>query len=424
MRWLFLSKVLPEPHASAAGVRLLELLRLAHSVGSSSPKGPTEVHYGTMAKVKPLVMRDMFEVGVHFHRAPANEDAELRKVLEKANPDVVVFDTYGAEEFYGWQVEKWCPQAMRVLDMQDMGSWRKIRQEAVLENGASIEESFACRPGLKNPTVVRELGAVLRSDIAIACGSAEYDLLVNQFKLSPNKVAHCPLLFDNREDPSARVPSYDSRAGFVLLGNYRHKPNHDAVHWTRSVIWPLIRSQIPSAKLHSYGAYTDKASKNLEDPAQGFLVKGLMAKLKTLGKYRVMLAPLRFGAGVKGKIIQAWSHGTPVVSTPIGSESMGSRHLWGPSGACDSAESIAKEAVRLHEDPTAWYAAQDAGRTILEQSFDPQLAREGFKQVIERKFTTYLKDRDSDVEMAVLCDAKSRATEYLSKYVASKTLSL
>jgi len=108
-----------------------------------------------------------------------------------------------------------------------------------------------------------------------------------------------------------------------MIGNFRHPPNADAIEWMKKEIWPKIRAELPAAELHVYGAYPPKEMMGASDASQGFIVKGpAVDSIETLSNYRALLAPLRFGAGLKGKIADAWAAGTPVVTTPIGSEGM------------------------------------------------------------------------------------------------------
>jgi glycosyltransferase involved in cell wall biosynthesis len=103
---------------------------------------------------------------------------------------------------------------------------------------------------------------------------------------------------------------------FVTIGNFMHKPNVDSILWLKETLWPQIRAQLPSAELHVWGAYAQDRHRHLTNKKQGFFVKGHADDcFDTLSRYRVLLAPLRFGAGIKGKVADSWAVGTPVVTT-------------------------------------------------------------------------------------------------------------
>ena len=99
-----------------------------------------------------------------------------------------------------------------------------------------------------------------------------------------------------------------------------HEPNLDATKYLIKKIWPLIKKRLPFANLHIYGSNFSSELSNDDD--EGITCKGLMKEIEELGKYKVMLAPIRFGAGVKGKITDAWNEYLPVVTTPIGAEGL------------------------------------------------------------------------------------------------------
>src|SRR4051812_23220194 len=154
-----------------------------------------------------------------------------------------------------------------------------------------------------------------------------------------------------------------------MIGNFRHPPNPDGIRWLKARIWPRIRAALPGAEVHIYGAYPSREMMELDAPADGFRVRGPVASaVETLEKYRVALAPLRFGAGIKGKILDAWAAGTPVVTTPIGAEGMMANDA--PEGAiAGDEEAFARAAIRLHTEGPAWTEASRQGRRILDGRF-------------------------------------------------------
>lgn len=113
---------------------------------------------------------------------------------------------------------------------------------------------------------------------------------------------------------------WSRRKNFVFLGNMAHKPNNDSVKYMLKYIWPGIHEALPHAQLHIYGANFPGDIQS--DLSKNVHCRGVMKDIEALGKYRVMLAPIRFGAGVKGKITDAWREYLPVVTTPMGAEGL------------------------------------------------------------------------------------------------------
>ncbi|KAG2379628.1 hypothetical protein C9374_006745 [Naegleria lovaniensis] len=117
--------------------------------------------------------------------------------------------------------------------------------------------------------------------------------------------------------------SFHSRKHFMSIGNGNHPPNKDSINYLRYHVWPFIHSKLPTTECHIYGAYLDSSCiHSLTSKSLNFYVKGKMMNLNEMFKYRVNLAMLRAGAGIKGKIADGWMYGLPCVSTLIGYEGM------------------------------------------------------------------------------------------------------
>ena len=117
--------------------------------------------------------------------------------------------------------------------------------------------------------------------------------------------------------------TFEERKDFIFVGNFLHEPNRDAVHYLKESVWPLIRAQLPDAGMCIYGAYPSQSVLQLHQPKERFFSLGRADDAQeVVAKARVMLAPLRFGAGMKGKLLEAMQCGTPSVTTAIGAESM------------------------------------------------------------------------------------------------------
>ncbi len=150
------------------------------------------------------------------------------------------------------------------------------------------------------------------------CGMPQHKVALASFYYPPLLKRIAPLQAGDASCPTAA--DFKKRDGFAFIGNFRHAPNADAVQWLVR-LWPHVRSRLPDATLHVYGAYPGAQHMGLHSPRQGIHVHGHVPDIGApLRKHRVMFAPLRFGAGVKGKVLDAWAHGMPVVTTPIGAE--------------------------------------------------------------------------------------------------------
>jgi len=275
-----------------------------------------------------------------------NESDQMQDLLKNKIDQplrAVVFDRFHAEEAYSHHVYKHQPDALRILDMQDFHALRFAREELVqlwdannkqLMNETLMDQVMKAYPKLPCPSntisksssvLLRELASIHRCDLTLVCSPEEKMLLHKRYGIPSKKLCVSSYLTESRPDYSM---SFDSTRDFVTIGGFKHAPNVDAILWLHREIWPLIRQEIPDAQMHVYGAYSEKARpiQNLskQNGQNGFYLHGYARDLDQvfLGsvKPRILLAPIRFGAGIKGKIVDAWAHGVPVVTTPIGAE--------------------------------------------------------------------------------------------------------
>ena len=366
---LMIGYVWPEPRSSAAGGYVMQLLgtflQQGWDVTFSSPAGAGEHQ------------EDLTKLGIREVPIELNNSSFDAFISELA-PDIVVFEQFMMEEQFGWRVEKHCPDAMRVLATQDLQSLRHARHQRLKDrlkasdDGDDFSELFT--PALPEEFALmantdlakREIAAIYRCDLNLMISQVEIELLVQQFRVPREMLQWCPLMVDL---PTTTPTPFASRAHFLSIGNFRHAPNWDAVLWMKTTLWPMIREQLPTAQLHIYGAYTPPKATALHNAAQGFHVMNWAEDaLQVMSAARVCLAPLRFGAGIKGKIVDAMLCGTPCVTTPIGAEGMQGDSPW-PGAVASTARQLADHAVRLYNDEQQWLTAQRHGLALLAERY-------------------------------------------------------
>ncbi len=333
------------------------------------------------------------------------------------------------EEQFGWRVEKHCPDALRVLETSDLQSLRHARHQRLKDrlkasdDANDFSELFA--PALREEFELmaetdlakREIAALFRCDLNLMISEVEIELLVKQFKL-PRQVLHwCPLMIDPLTQP---FTPFEDRAHFLSIGNFRHAPNWDAVLWMKTTLWPLIRQQLPGAQLHIYGAYTPPKATALHNPSQGFHVMNWAEDaLQVMSAARICLAPLRFGAGIKGKIVDAMLCGTPNVTTPVGAESMSGDMPW-PGAIAESAQSLADAAVRLYQDKTQWTLAQTAGIKLLADRYQQRVHGPALIDRLMGCRENLLKQRNDNFIGSMLRHHQHKSTQYMSQWIEEK----
>lgn len=253
-RVLFLSTVWPERSSSAAGVRTSDLV-------SSFLERDVGVHFAATSAVdassKPHV--DALErLGARPHHVLPNREDQFVATLGRAQPDVVVFDRFYVEEMFSWMVAKHAPDAMRVLDMQDVHSlrgWREQRLVELLKEQAGqvdLGSVLSAVPPATYDPCLRELSSIYRSDISLVCSPRELEMLTDTFNVPPSLLAEAGFFSDGQRYSG----DFSSRKNVVMIGNFLHPPNKDSVIWACTELWPAIRAQIgDDARLDVYGAY-------------------------------------------------------------------------------------------------------------------------------------------------------------------------
>ncbi|MPQ68167.1 MULTISPECIES: glycosyltransferase family 4 protein [unclassified Pseudomonas] len=417
---LVIGYVWPEPRSSAAGGHMMQILESFLEVG-------WRITFASPAVIGEH-KADLASLGIEECRIELN-NSSFDSFVADLQPDVVLFDRFMMEEQFGWRVEKHCPGALRVLETADLQSLRDARQQqlkARLKDDQDLNDfSTLFAPDQRQmfeqmsatDQAQREIAAIYRSDLNLMISDVESQLLIEQFKVPAALLHWCPLMIDT---PTAAYRDFDERAHFLSIGNFRHAPNWDAVLWMKTTIWPLIRQQLPTAQLHIYGAYTPPKATALHNPAQGFhIMNWAEDALQVMAAARVCLAPLRFGAGIKGKIVDAMLCGTPNVTTPIGAEAMHGELPW--AGAIEtSAVALAQSAVRLYQDRAPWQQAQANGQVLLAARYERQVHGPALIARIQACREDLAAHRRNNFTGAMLRHHHHKSTQYMSQWIEAK----
>ncbi|KUF75760.1 hypothetical protein AM587_10005853 [Phytophthora nicotianae] len=407
--------VWPERTSSAAGVRSADIISVLQERGF-------QVLCVSPSRLNDHTARLEEEQDVRCVQADANTDA-FQKLLLETMPQLVMFDRFIAEEMYGWQAKKYAPEALRVLDLQDVHFIRRAREFAVKKQGVNFEATLDGARLNVDPVeklAIRELASIHRSDLTLYVSEFERDILISRFQVPDMRLHRCDFFYP--EIKASKLRPFGERRDIAFIGSFKHAPNVDAVEWTKKTILPLFRSFGGNAEIHIYGSYGEtKRFAKLDDPSQGFFMKGFAPDAhETLSQYRLSIAPLRYGAGIKGKIADTWFVGTPCVSTSIGAEGMTSDIIpWGGAIANDP-KGFVSEMQRLYNDEPIWSAAQEAGVRCCSTFYSRSSNADSLMERIERTMLEKQALRQQNWMGRILWSEKFRATEYMSKYIRGK----
>eukprot|EP01130_Rhizamoeba_saxonica_P006610 TRINITY_DN2628_c0_g1_i1.p1 TRINITY_DN2628_c0_g1~~TRINITY_DN2628_c0_g1_i1.p1 ORF type:complete len:455 (-),score=79.89 TRINITY_DN2628_c0_g1_i1:698-2062(-) len=408
---LFISTVWAEPWSSASGVHTMGIIQAIMDNGWST-------HFCSASKVNEA-KQYLQDMGVHTYKCTLNDDS-FDDIIQQVRPEVVIFDRFVTLEQYGWKVQKYSNDAVRIIDTQDLHFLRGLRQNSI-ESGDIDYVSVQDSPSMENKqNMLRELAAIHRSDFTWLISSFERELLVNTYGIPEDKLGLSTFFYPTKDFNT--IKPFQNRKNFYMIGNFRHPPNKDGLNWLHQKIWPRIRELIPDAEVHVYGAYPDKESMNLTNKENGFIVKGPIPHqhlYKRIEKYRVNLAPLRFGAGIKGKISDGWHMGTPVVTTSVGAEGMNYKNLFGGMIA-DQPDEFAKQAAIVYNNEDNWVSHSLDARKIMQNKFSKDINSQLVINDINTVRANIDNIRDKNIVGAMLDLQSNNYFKYLSKWIELK----
>lgn len=422
--------VWPEPNSSAAGQNMLSIIErfLAANFNVTFLTAATDSEHKA----------DLLTMGVNVQSVALN-CSSFNALIADIAPDVVVFDRYMTEEQFSWRVKEVCPNALRVLNTEDLHSLRHARHEAVKKHGdASLAH-------LHTELAQREIASIIRSDLTLVISKKEMALLTEHYGVPSAQLQYHPLVVG----PSiSSTPSFEQRSHFIHIGNFRHAPNWDAVLQLKQHLWPSIKKALPHAELHIYGAYPPKKATQLHNEKQGFLVKGWASDVESvMMNAKALIAPLRFGAGIKGKLLDAMRCGTPSITTWIGAEGIAEDSVdvdsgmnvkpekevknlqsaqW-PGALCDAditdssvIRDYVERAAALYENENIWSLANKHTASLLDVFKQQQPEVPLIERINELK-QGLGKHRDTLFMQSLLWHQTLAASKYMSQWIEAKS---
>lgn len=373
-RALIIEHHLPTPDRTSGSARLAAIIKLIREEGwditfiSDAKKENYRWMLENIERDLPKYENMLSCIGVSCFYG-FEQAAELLK-REGELFDLVVLSYPEIMHKYAPLVRAFAPLAHLVYDTVDLHSLRFSREAAIRD-----KESELVMKAEYYERIERAGFQVADTVIAITPSEAE------QIVLRCPKVRE-PMIIPNIHCLGAKVTPSEKRTGLLFIGHYLHRPNEDAVcHFVRQ-IYPLIERQIPGIEFTMLGSSMTDKVKALGTEAI-HPVGYVREPEPYFAKARIFVAPLRYGAGMKGKIGQALGLGLPVVSTSIGAEGMGllnERHLL----VADDPHAFAAAVVRLYTDSDLWQRICAAGQDQIVNNFSELATKPAIATLLKR----------------------------------------
>jgi GT2 family glycosyltransferase/Flp pilus assembly protein TadD/glycogen synthase/SAM-dependent methyltransferase len=294
------------------------------------------------------------------------QQSSLKTLLNRAAFDIAYLMFYSVADLYLERIRTFSPATRIVVDSVDIHFLREFRQNRLAghANSAAYE---------RNKQI--EIGVYRKADLVVVLTEDDRRTLLAE---SPQvKTAIIPNIHPTMPEPPA---GWESRRDIVFVGGFTHEPNVDAVHYFCGQIWPHVSRQLPQSRLVIAGNAPPLGITRLA--SERMIVTGYVKDINALlGQCRVSIAPLRYGAGMKGKVGEALTNGLPVVATSIAAEGMGLRHGEHLLVA-DSAEAFARCVVELYQDETLWGKLARNGQAYIDRHFSPKAATDKLRKMV------------------------------------------
>ncbi len=350
------------PDQDSGSVRMLKLLTILQDLDFHVTFAPYNAQY-----LPPYTER-MQELGIECLYDPFFVNFESFFTQRKQTFDVIILSRAETAAKVLPICRTYAPSTPIVFDTVDLHFVRRQR-EALLTGDKAVQE-------VAGETQLMELKLAAECDAVLVVSPDEKEILAERLPRQRIEIV------SNIHETRAIIPPFQDRRDFLFIGGFEHTPNVDAMLWFVGKIMPLIRQQLPGTKFHIIGSKMPEAVRTLA--GDDVLTHGYVENVDSFFESCLLsVAPLRWGAGVKGKINQSMSFGVPVVSTTIGVEGMHLTHGENVLVA-DTAEDFAHEVVRLHRDVQLWERLSRNGIENVETYFSLDAAKDTLSHLLSQ----------------------------------------
>ncbi len=357
---LIVDNLTPAADRDSASLRLVNLMRMLRDAGAHVVFLPADLRHAGIDTAR------LQALGIETWHAPHAPSAARWMQAQGARFDVVMLSRHYVASGFVPLVRTYAPQARLVFDTVDLHYLREQRGAEVAGDAALRRQAARTRK--------LELDVIGQTDVTLVVSASERALLAEDAPASRIEV-----LSNLHEIAGAGAP-LAGRRDLVFVGGFRHPPNTDAVLWFVTAVFPRIRDRLPEVRFHCIGGQVPAAIQALAQQP-GVVIHG---HVPDIGPYmagcRVAVAPLRFGAGVKGKVNLSMAHGQPVVATPCAAEGM---HLVDGQDVliAEAADAFADAVVRLYSDAALWQRLSAQGLDSVARHFSLDAARDTVRRV-------------------------------------------
>jgi len=349
------------PNQDSGSLRTLRLLRILRDIGC----GVTFVADNLLAD-EPYAQA-LRDAGIEVLHAPHVHSLKEFLIRRGGEYDVVTLCRHYIAIQYVELIKATHPSTTVWFDTIDL-HYLRLQRQYELDNAAATQK-------MAELAYAEEMEVIKKSDLTIVVSESELAALEDEVPTAP--VA----LISNIHDIEESEVSVDGRSDVLFVGGFQHPPNIDAVEYFGNDIWPHFKAACPEAEAMIIGSRMPETLKRWGEE-RGLKMIGFVDDLTPYYEQcRLAIAPLRYGAGVKGKVNQALSYGVPVIGSQTALEGMGLRHGQDAMVA-DAPESFARAMVSVYNDDELWQLLSSNGQASLQGRFTPDVAKAALELAI------------------------------------------
>ena len=310
-----------------------------------------------------------------------DSSGKQNKIAINKLDDLLSFKKYDGVVITWWNialefipsVRRYQPNATLIVDSVDVAFLRTLRFAALSDTNENWLEG--------NYVKQKELEAYKKADVVLTVTEDDKDALINEM---PNAKVH---VVTNVHPIGQSVNNYSKRKDLLFVGYFKHKPNEDAAKYLVKEIFPIIQKKIPSIKLYIVGNAPSKEIKELQN--ESIVVTGFVEDLNPYWQNcRLSVAPLRYGAGFKGKVGQSMAEGLPVVTTQIGVEGMG-LNIGEEVLFSDNPVEFAELVIKAYNDEKLWSKLSINGIKKVKENWSDEIVAKRFEESLENDKNSY-----------------------------------
>ena len=357
---LFIDHYVPEPDKDSGSLRTFSILSILRYLGNRVTLWPEN-----MVRTEPYAS-ELQQKGIEVLYGPQN----FSKFLDSRKEfyDLVILSRpYVAVKFIDIIKSK-MSNCQIIYDTTDLHFLRMKRQEIFNKNQVSNEEVEKMHD--------MELSLMKKSNLTILTSKEEAKILHSEDESLKF------VIISNINQISKKVPNFGHRHDFMFLGGFQHPPNVDSVEYLVNEIFPQIKQKLPQTKLYVIGSNPPEKITNLA--SKDVIITGFVRDLDPYyDKCRLMLSPIRFGAGIKGKITQSLGKGLPVITNGMGAE--GIDLIDGKNCMiADDKTDFANKTIQVYENKELWEKLSKNGLKTA-KNYSPELTLELLNSILPKK---------------------------------------